>query len=382
MKQLNIVYQFLLAMVFTFACSTSNAAPMQISLITCGTGDELYASFGHSGIRIVDSANGSDNIYNYGMFNFGDPNFYSKFVKGTLLYYSAAEPSEQFMYAYQMDKREVKEQVLNLNDSQCVALKKILDNNNLEQNKYYKYDFLFNNCSTKLRDIFDTLLGNQLVYKKVLPDDSLTFMQMLNSYLTTKHASRIGIDIILCSRVNDMMDNRESMFLPEWLSDNFAAATINGQSMVKETKMLLPDGEQKSMPFNVLKWLFLIISIAGIWFSVKKPSLVFWKWFDAVLFTTLGLLGCLFLFMWFVADHVETNHNACLLWALPTHLFWAYLANKKKFENYANISLFLAGLAIVIVHPLLQSTALEIYPLIALIIVRLFSYTSWQKNNH
>jgi hypothetical protein len=131
-------------LLFFITSTTIFASPLKISLITCGTGEELYASFGHSGIRIIDSANHIDDIYNYGMFNFSDPNFYMKFTRGTLLYYCAKEPSEQFMYAYQMDKREVKEQVLNLTDTQATALKKVLDFNNLDENKYYKYDFLFN----------------------------------------------------------------------------------------------------------------------------------------------------------------------------------------------------------------------------------------------
>jgi hypothetical protein len=381
MNPLKPILKYLLFAFLFFATNKMVANPLQASLITCGSGQELYSTFGHSGIRIVDSAAGSDVIYNYGMFNFSDPHFYSKFVKGTLLYYSAAEPTEQFLNLYQIDNREVKEQVLRLSDSQCAALKTILDHNNLEENKYYHYDFCFNNCSTKLRDIFDTLFGKKLVYKNVLPDDSLTFMQMLNSYLASKHSERIGIDIILCSRVNDMMTNRESMFLPEWLSKNLAEASFDGKPLVKQTRILLPNNEAKHMPFNWLKWLLLLMASIAIGASIYKPKATFWKWFDTILFTTLGLLGCLFVFMWFVADHLETNHNASLLWAVPTHIAWAYFAGKKRFENYANICLFFAGLAILIVHPLLQSTAIEIYPLLALIIVRLYQYTSWCKND-
>lgn len=367
-------------LLFFITSTTIVASPLKISLITCGTGEELYASFGHSGIRIIDSANHIDDIYNYGMFNFSDPNFYMKFTRGTLLYYCAKEPSEQFMYAYQMDKREVKEQVLNLTDTQATALKKVLDFNNLDENKYYKYDFLFNNCSTKLRDIFDSLFRKSLVYQTVLPNDSLTFMGMLNSYLPNKHWERMGIDIILCSRVNEKMTNRESMFLPEWLSDNFAAATINGQPLVKETRILLPDGEIKTKEPNTAFWLMSAIGILFGLISFWKPNIGLWKVFDALLFSTLGLLGFFFLFMWFGADHVETNHNGCLLWALPTHVAFVYLAVNNKIKKYATISLILCLLSLLIIHPFIQSTALEIYPIIALIAIRLYHHSIWKKN--
>jgi hypothetical protein len=362
----------------TFGSQFINANGLRASLITCGTGQELYACFGHSGIRIIDSINGTDKIYNYGMFDFDDPNFYSKFVKGTLMYFSDAEPTEQFTYMYQIDKREVKEQVLNMTDAKVLELKTILDNNNLEQNKYYKYDFLFNNCSTKLRDIFEKLYGSQLQFAKVLPDDSLTFMGMLNSYLTTKHAERIGIDVILCSRVNDKMTNRESMFLPEWLSDNFAAAKVNGAPLVAETKILLTDGEVKTKPTNTLAWVFALVSLVLIAISFLVKSNVFWQWFDDILFTILGILGCFFIFMWFGSSHVETKHNLCMLWALPTHLLWLVWRRKKHFGAYCKITLALCLISIAVVHPFVQSVAWEVYPIIALIAVRLT--INWRKS--
>jgi Domain of unknown function (DUF4105) len=276
------------------------------------------------------------------------------------------------MYPYQIEKREVKEQVLNMTDAKASELQSVLDNNNLEQNKYYHYDFLFNNCSTKLRDIFEKLYGNQLQFKKVLPDDSLTFMGMLNSYLATKHAERIGIDIILCSRVNDKMTNRESMFLPEWLSDNFAAANINGQAFVKETSILLPDGESKIKPINLMAWIFLGCSVLLIVVSFIVTNKKIWTWIDGILFSLLGVLGCFFIFMWFGSNHVQTKHNWSMLWCLPSHLCWVFFASKKWFGTYCKIALALCIMALLFVHPFIQSIATEVYPIIAAIAVRLF----------
>jgi hypothetical protein len=202
---------------------------------------------------------------------------------------------------------------------------------------------------------------------------------MLNSYLTQKHLERIGIDIILCSRVNDKMTNRESMFLPEWLSDNFALATLNGKPLVAQTRILLPDGETKSTVFNFPFLYFSIFGLLLIVLSFWKPNAKAWRWFDAVFFSTLGLLGCFFIFMWFGADHVETNYNACMLWALPTHIAFVWLMVKNKVKQYANISFVLALIGLLIIHPFIQSTAIEIYPIIALVVVRLYHYTSWKK---
>ena len=125
---------------------------LRISLLTCDPGEDLYTTFGHSAIRVIDSAEGSDRVYNYGTFDFSDPTaFYVKFIKGgkDLKYFLSVDDFPDFMREYEYYQRSVREQELNLNCGEKTRLKLALLNNAMGENKFYKYDFLFDNCSTR-----------------------------------------------------------------------------------------------------------------------------------------------------------------------------------------------------------------------------------------
>jgi hypothetical protein len=378
LKKKNSTKLFLAIVFLFFFVEKIQANPLRISLLTCGTGSELYSTFGHSAIRIVDSTNGADETYNYGMFNFEDPQFYWKFVRGTLLYFSAKEATEQFVYAYQIDGREVKEQVLNINPEQAQNLKFILEENNKEQNKYYRYDFLFNNCSTKLRDIFEQSFGKDLQWGQALPNDSLTFMGMLNGYLANTHWERVGIDVILSSRVHGKMNNAESMFLPEWLSKNVALATLHGKPFAQAATAMIPNVAPYVKQTNTPSIWFLGFSLLGILSSFFIKNKKLWQWLDSIWFSTLGLLGLFFIFMHFFTDHVETKHNWNMMWALPSHVAWVYLLLTNKLKKYTKIAAILLVLFIVI-DVLFLTTAWEMMPIIVFTGLRLFLNSNKEK---
>ncbi|MBK7884362.1 MAG: DUF4105 domain-containing protein [Chitinophagaceae bacterium] len=124
--------------IFTFAQDSSH---LRISLLTCTPGEELYSTFGHSALRVIDSSSVTDVVYNYGTFNFDDDGFYLKFVQGKLMYYIAAGIFEAFIYEYQIENRGITEQVLNFSAAEKTIIQQALNNNLKEENKYYKYDF-------------------------------------------------------------------------------------------------------------------------------------------------------------------------------------------------------------------------------------------------
>jgi Domain of unknown function (DUF4105) len=365
---------FLLFVLFIF--NNNCKAQKKISLLTCGIGQELYSCFGHSAIRIIDSATARDEVYNYGMFNFGAPYFYLKFTRGTLPYFGAKQTFESFMQEYLQDKRMVQEQVLNLNASQIAQVELALENSLMEANKYYHYDFCFNNCSTKIRDIMDSIFKNEISYGAVIPADSITYMQLLDSYLQNKHWERVGIDVILSSKVNDKMNSYQSMFLPKGLHDNFGAATINGAPFVANEILLLPPLFMETKSSNEPKIIFQAISIALIILSLIFRNKTFWHYFDNIWFVLLGILGLFFIGMWLATDHSETNTNLNMLWALPLHLGFVKWRTKKWFSNYCVICIVLCILLMFPIHQYVQPTALEIFPLIFFTILRLL----WNSN--
>src|SRR5580765_926960 len=104
----------LFLIIFSFkSFAQPNASHIRLSIITCGPGDELYSLFGHTALRITDSSNNSDIVYNWGTFSFDEPNFYLKFLRGNLLYYVSADNFSDFLYEYSYEHRSVYEQVLN-----------------------------------------------------------------------------------------------------------------------------------------------------------------------------------------------------------------------------------------------------------------------------
>ena len=141
-----------------FNSYAQDSSHLRISLLTCSPGEELYSTFGHSAFRVTDSSKAiedewRDVVYNYGTFNFDDDCFYLKFLRGKLLYYVSTERFPDFKNLYQSTNRGMNEQVLNLNETEKITLQHFLNENIKEENKYYKYDFFFDNCTTRLRDI-------------------------------------------------------------------------------------------------------------------------------------------------------------------------------------------------------------------------------------
>ena len=134
----------------------------EISVITCDPGSELYSSFGHSAFRVVDRITGIDQVYNYGTFNFKTNNFYIKFVRGKLLYDLSSYPFHYFLRDYVKENRTVIEQVLELEPSSKQSFFDFLQNNAKPENKSYLYDFFFDNCATKLPEVSDKVLGENV----------------------------------------------------------------------------------------------------------------------------------------------------------------------------------------------------------------------------
>ena len=159
----------LLALLPYFAKAQDDSCTLRISLLTCTPGEELYSTFGHSAIRVVDLRNNTDLIFNYGTFDFNDPDFYKKFVQGKLLYFVSVDSIQNFLWEYEYFKRGVMEQVLNLTCAEKQNMIAALFENAKEENKYYRYDFNYDNCTTRLRDILEKATGKPLKSANILP---------------------------------------------------------------------------------------------------------------------------------------------------------------------------------------------------------------------
>ena len=255
-----------------FGKAQEEPSALRISLITCTPGAELYSVFGHNALRIVDSAAGTDIAYNFGTFNFDDPDFYTKFVRGKLQYYLSQENFNDFLYAYQYFKRGVSEQVLNLTEKEKKEIQRALFENLTEENRYYKYDFFYDNCSTRLRDIIFKTKSNQAFNPPQFVANGLTFRDHLHTYLDRAEMkwTRLGIDLILGLKADRKMSVSNAMFLPEFLAKGVNATEVNGQKLVIEENTLLPDQQPTPTRDSFLLTPFFIFLIMNLYVDIRE----------------------------------------------------------------------------------------------------------------
>lgn len=220
---------FIFLLFVTGMVKAQDSCTLRVSLLTCSPGEELYSTFGHSALRLTDPVSGDDLVFNYGTFNFDEPGFYTKFIRGKLLYYVSAENFYSFAESYRQQNRSIVEQVLNLSCQEKQALSSFLQNNLRPENRSYKYDFLFDNCTTRLRDINEKISADSVYYPKIVQQGT-KFRELIHIYLdsNSQHWSKLGIDLLLGSRTDAIMSNRQAMFLPDYLLmalDNAKKAT-------------------------------------------------------------------------------------------------------------------------------------------------------------
>jgi hypothetical protein len=332
-----IVAVFLFAICFSTkaqsAAATVQGCNIRISLLTCSPGTELYSTFGHSALRVIDESTNTDIVFNYGTFDFDDPHFYEKFIRGKLLYFVSVSSFSDFMLEYQYEGRGVTEQVLDLTCEEKENLLAALNENAREENKYYKYDFVYDNCTTRLRDMVFKKSKEPVITKNIRPEENATFRKLIHEYLDKgkEYWSKLGIDILLGMPLDKKISNSEAMFLPDYLMEGFDSTTIGSKKLVSEKITLLNPVVQPSKtvwfsPMVVFPFLFLII----VALTVLKTTRQFFKYFDFILFFLSGALGILLLFMWFGTDHPTCKYNLNLLWAFPSHIVISFFINKKR----------------------------------------------------
>lgn len=357
--------------------SQTDSCEIKVSLLTCSPGAELYSIFGHTAIRIKSDPN-FDIIYNYGTFDFDDPDFYKNFVRGKLDYYVSAETFEMFMREYEYENRGVIEQDLNMSCAEKQKLFNALRENSKEENKYYKYQYIFDNCSTRPRDIVVRGFDDTVIFKRILPDPPPTYRNLIHEYLDRgrQYWSAFGIDLLLASRIDRKVTDLEAMFLPDYLMKGFDSATVDRRKVVSAKRLLIrnvPALNQGDSWFTPLVFTSILLAIGVILTFLKSnwaQSTV--NIFDISYFLILGLVGCFILFMWFGTDHELCRDNYNLVWALPTHVVMSFFILKKKpfVKKYFAITAILSSLFLLSLPVLPQEMNPAFLPLIVLSAIR------------
>ncbi len=307
-----------------------------VSSITIDPGSEVYSIFGHSAYRVADPRLGLDRIYNYGTFDFDDT-FVFKFARGKLNYKLSIEDFSRFEYKYHYFNRSYKEQVLDLNQAQVQKVFEFLETNHLPENRYYLYDFFYDNCATRMVDVVEQSLADEVTFDRTPPAYEVSFREMIDNYVEEKAPwLDLGIDMALGLPADKIMTNRDYTFLPDYVYKDLEKATLEGgKPLVRSSKQLfeaLPE-ESGSLPHpNLIFWsIFLLIAVATvIGFRKGKRK----RWIDFTLFLIGGIAGLVIVFLWFFTDHTTTINNLNILWATPFHLVAAFFAFKKQLSNF------------------------------------------------
>lgn len=328
------------------AQNTTNQAPTlsnqaQISILTCGTGPILYEAFGHSAIRVTDKVQGLDVVFNYGIFDFNQPNFYGNFALGFMRYKLGFSSAEEFLYQYRYYKRSVREQVLNLDSAQKQAIIAYININLLPKNQEYFYDYFYNNCSTKIVELLDSALQHQVVWAHVEPEGKVTYRKLIHQYTVFQPWGRLGIDLGLGAIIDKPLVGKQLDFLPDGLEHDIFRA------LVKRDQIQVPLVIQSSILYDApvfygddpfwmgpvfLFSFILLITIGLVWKSIQFPKvLLVWR---SLLFVLVGMLGWVELLIWLFTNHKAAAWNYNLLWANPLLLFlgllWPYFENRYR----------------------------------------------------
>ena len=321
---------FLLILLFAFEVTQAQdhllSENAEISVLTVGPGSELNDAFGHSAFRIKDVSRGLDVVYGYGQYDFDSPNFYLKFAQGQLNYLISKTDFNRFYQVYIYYNRSIKAQVLNLSQVEKQKLYDFLLNNYKLENRRYLYEFFFDNCATKIKEVTNTSVNNSIVFNKPKDFEDATFRTLIYQNVKKNSWGSFGIDLALGSVIDRQATPEEHMFLPENIYRFFEVATIgNGDRPLVSQNHILFNKKEKYVSNSFLTSPLFIIGIIGffiifITFKDYKNGTRS-NWLDVSLFALTGVIGIIILLLWFATDHTGTHQNYNLLWAFVLNIF-------------------------------------------------------------
>lgn len=350
----------------------------EISLLSCENGYELYNSYGHSAIRVKDPLTDLDIVFNYGTFDAQVDNFLMRFIRGTVDYTLSMSPYEWFIRSYENENRTVIEQVLNLTPEEKQAVFNRIVKNYETDERFYRYDFFYDNCSTRIHEILKEVLGEDLSYGEDLYQDSPeTFRMLIDPYMKHSPWAEFGVGIIMGYPTDNIATNKQKMFLPDHMMERFDLATIHQDSFVKNKRILFKSTPTEinnsfwTSPLFILSLIaFFVIALSLYNFNRNKH----WYAIDYVLFFITGLAGIFFLFMWIGTRHSPTFENMNMFWAMPFNLIALFFIKKQKSKLYL---LFMMILNLVGFFMLPQIFHIAVLPIALMMAVRYF--TLWKQ---
>ena len=383
MKRKILVFFFLIFAALSYK-AVSQTIPQftesgKISLLTVTPSDEEpYTLFGHTAIRIKDDSLKLDVVFNYGIFSFEEPNFIFRFVKGQPDFAVIAVPYERFIVEYQFRGVGLYEQVFNLTAADKQNIWQALVINAQPENRIYRYNFLYDNCATRPRDIVEQNVSGVIEYTPTKKEQ--TYRDLIHECMRFSPWTGFGIDLIIGSGADEIINDRQKDFLPRYLCNTYTDAKItqnNGElvNLVQDENFLLMPSTPMTLalyeinnPMSIVDFympteypiiigcLLLLITLIISYLSYKKNLTVLGKIFDTLLFLVAGAGGSIIFFLMFFSEHPCVAANWNLVWLNPLQLIAAFLFFVKPlrkciyyyhFINFVALLLFLLAWSLI-----------------------------------
>lgn len=365
------------------------SAYSEVSILTIGPGASLNDAFGHSAIRIKDPMYRLDIVYDYGRYDFETEGFYFNFAKGKLNYEIGGANYKPFISFYKNEGREVKSQTLSLSLTEKQALFQKLQQNILPQNKSYAYDFFYNNCATKIKDIIVSVSEKTIEFEQPQDFEQYTFRALIRAQVEQNSWGGFGIDLALGSIIDRVAPVDDHMFLPRYIHRFFEVAKFKNtnEPLVKKQEIL--NGQQLNVKhsfwssplfiFSILSFLILLVTYKNYKNNTRA------KWLDISIFSVTGLTGVLLLLLWFATDHTATAYNYNLLWAFAFNLLFIPTLLKKRvkkrFVGYLKFLILMMFLMALHWSTGVQSFNISLIPVWIAILLRYTFLSHWFGKN-
>jgi hypothetical protein len=385
--------RFLLSILFLTALLPMWSSPMdsvRISLLTCAPGSEIYALFGHSAIRYENPEKDQDWVFNYGMFSFKEPNFVMRFVKGETDYQLGVVPFRYFETEYALRGSSVYQQVLNLTDEEKAKLISLLEENYLPSNRVYRYNYFYDNCTTRARDKVEESIQGKVVYPET--EKEVSFRDIIHEFTAGSEWGEFGIDLCLGSEADEPIDERKQMFAPFYMMEAARGAMIHRADTVvplvleefKVVDAVLED--EPAFPLSPMTCAMgLLVATAFVvgWGIRKGRPCLAW---NVLMFFLQGLGGCIVAFLFFFSLHPTVGSNWLLMLFHPLALFYLpimiYRGIKGKKDPYHWLNVVLLTSFMILMPFISQEFNLTVLPLaLSLLLVSVgHIYTYYLKN--
>lgn len=368
--------------VFSQATLTNDA---KISVLTCGPGTDLYNTFGHTAIRIYDPQQDINVVFNYGMFSFGGSStkdqidFGIRFVRGKLDYWLGVQEFDNFINEYVYQKRWVFEQELNLSQTKKQELFEALLINYQPENRKYQYDFFFDNCSSRVRDMIEQVNEDAFGGKDgaVHEGSGKSYIDLIDPYIQRSPWLDFGMDIMLGTKSSREASLYETMFLPDHLMEQVSAANglvKNEHYLYQPEEQLIVERFHLFTPLFVFSILLVIVAFIS-YFNFKKER--YFYWIDGILLSLTGLMGCLFLFMWVGTDHQPAHINMNMFWAFPLNIIAVFLIRKFAKGFYFKMAAGFAAFILLAWFLSPQQYHVAIIPIAIMLLIRYARIIDW-----